>query len=1392
MSADSRRRLLPLAVPLFLVGLFALLVRGQGTPAAADPRADCATVVVPLVRQYCLACHSTRVKKGRLDLERLVTAPAPHKDVKNWQQVLEQLEAGEMPPRKRRQPTPEERRRLITWVRRFLDAEAVARAGDPGRVPLRRLSNFEYDCTVRDLTGVDLRPTREFPPDGAAGEGFTNAAEALSDITPALLARYLAAAKDLAGHAVLLPDGFRFSPGKTRRDWTDESTAKLRAFYRAYASPDGRLAVLPYLAAAVRHRDGLLRGTTTVGDVAAREKLNPRYLAALWRALTDKAPSYPLDAIRSRWRTAAEADVPALAAEVAAWQAALWKTYKIGSYIRPEGAGYVENLTRQVPADPPAADSVPLRVTLKPAPGQRDVVLYLATRDLMPAGGGHVVWQRPRFEAAGKPALLLRDYAAFGPSFEVDCRRAFVGSARYLAAVVEAANHPKTRPEELAAKYRLDAAFLRRWIEVLGVDRLREGGAAPALPAVPLQLLAERTTPDKGRPAVRGWRKEGSDLPVLVTNASNRVEHIPGRVSPHGVAVHPLPQEFVAVAWKSPRAGAVRVAWRVTHAHPACGNGVAWWLEHRRRGRSAVLAGGTLDLGKEARPPARAVKVEKGDEIVLAVDARDGNHACDLTEIALTVTESEPPGRVWDLAADVADAVQAGNPHADRHGNRDTWSFVRGPSRGGVGKAASPIPPDSVLGRWRRAAADPARQGEAAALAGQGETLLSGPRPAKATDADRALYGRLVTPDGPLFAGVALARLARSRGTGYGLPGERVGTHPAGRPADAASLVAAADSVTEVRLPAALFVGRAFVVEGRTDGAPGDRVVGFRVRTTPPDPGLRWGADGPVVASPAGKGYRELLRGCTAFRRVFPLFVCFPRVVPTDEVVSLKMFHREDEPLGRLFLDESARRRLDRLWAEHRFISRQPVLENAYLPQFIGFVTQDQPRSMVAHFEGQRPAFKQRADVFLKDEEVAVPRQLDGLLDFASRAYRRPLRGDEKKGLLGLYQTIRAKGAGHDEAFRGVLARIFLAPPFLFRIEKAPPGTEPRPVDDWELASRLSYFLWSSMPDGELRRLAAAGRLHEPKVLEAQARRMLRDDRLRALAIEFGTQWIHIRGVDQLKEKNETLFPTFDARLRKDIYEEAVFFFQDLFREDRPVARILDADYTYLNENLARHYGIPGVRGPAWRRVEGVRKYGRGGVLALASVHARQSGASRTSPVLRGNWVVETLLGEKLPRPPAGVPVLPDVPGGTDRLTTREMVERHVSAPSCAACHVRIDPFGFAFEKYDPIGRLRDREAGGLPIDCRARLRDGTEFEGLDGLRTYLLTKKKGVVERLFCRRLLGYALGRATTLADTALIDRMAAELDRHEGRVSAAVLTLVRSPQFRMIRGGKAADDD
>ena len=246
------------------------------------------------------------------------------------------------------------------------------------------------------------------------------------------------------------------------------------------------------------------------------------------------------------------------------------------------------------------------------------------------------------------------------------------------------------------------------------------------------------------------------------------------------------------------------------------------------------------------------------------------------------------------------------------------------------------------------------------------------------------------------------------------------------------------------------------------------------------------------------------------------------------------------------------------------------------------------------------------------------------------------------------------------------------------------------------------------------------------------------------------------------------------------MYEETVRFFEDMFRNDGSILDVLDADHTFLNEALARHYGIKFEErsGQSWQRVSGVRAYGRGGILGMATFLTSQSGASRTSPILRGNWLSETLLGEKLPRPPAGVPQLPEeVPTG---LTARQLIERHSSVPECAKCHARIDPFGFALEQYDVLGRIRSDS-----VDTKTTLPGGEEIEGVAGLRNYLLTQRRNDVIRQFCRKLLGFALGREVQLSDEPLIAEMLNRLKKNGYRFNVAVEAVVTSSQFRKIRG-------
>jgi hypothetical protein len=360
----------------------------------------------------------------------------------------------------------------------------------------------------------------------------------------------------------------------------------------------------------------------------------------------------------------------------------------------------------------------------------------------------------------------------------------------------------------------------------------------------------------------------------------------------------------------------------------------------------------------------------------------------------------------------------------------------------------------------------------------------------------------------------------------------------------------------------------------------------------------------------------------------------------------------------------------------------------------------------------------------------------------------------------------------HATAVRMMIARVLVAPAFLYRGEKAAPGPKASPVNDWELATRLSYFLWSSAPDSELRELAASGKLRDS--LAAQANRMLRDARVRRLATEFGCQWLHVRDVGTLDEKSERHFPTF-LGLRGDMQEEAVRFFIDLFQENRSVLSLLDADHSFVNGALATHYALDS-KNADWQRIDGLRDKGRGGILGFAATLSKQAGASRTSPILRGTWLSEVILGDKLPIPPKGVPVLPEeAPAG---LTERQLTERHSRDERCAGCHKRIDPFGYALEGFDAIGRARQ-------ADTRTVLPDGTQIGGLVDLRNYLLTTRRDDFLRQFSRKLLGYALGRSVQLSDKPLINTMVARLNASQWQIGTVIELIVRSPQFGEIRG-------
>ena len=1385
------------------VSLLALTMALWPAGASADGKDDHFELQIrPLLSQFCLNCHSTEKQKGDLDLEQVATLDGMRRHPKIWQQVWAQMNDGEMPPKEKPQPSAEEKSRLMTWVRGSLDAIALESAGDPGPVVLRRLSNAEYTYTIRDLTGVaSLDPAREFPVDGAAGEGFTNTGQSLV-MSPSLVTKYLDAAKDITNHAVLLPHGIRFSPSTTRRDWTEEILAEIRAFYSKFTvvggvetvtqqgialdkNKGGSLPLEPYLAASLACR-GEGQG---VAAVAGQQGLSAKYLGSLVQLLNGSGPSPLLDGLRARWRVATPADLPGMVAEIAEWQKTLWKFSSVGHIGKVGGPkAWMEAVTPLVAQQ---------EVRLKPAApaGADEAVIYLVTGDAGDgAAGDWAVWQQPKLVLPGRPPILLRDVRGVVAGLTARRERILAGTARALAAAAAAgAAEGKADLNALAQQHGVAVEVLQGWFDYLGIN----SGSGIQIDHLP------HPVPQSGNfDFVKGW--DAPDLPALLANSSDQPVRVPGNLKPHGVAVHPSPKLAIAVGWRSPVAAVMRVEATVTDVHLDCGNGVTWSLELRRGSLRQKLAEGVTEGGKPAvSGPLEAVAVQPGDLVSLVIGPRGEDHTCDLTDLELKLTTSGDAPQEWSLTRDVSGNILAGNPHADSAGHEGVWHFYTEPVSGlPVGPV---IPAGSLLARWQ--AAQPAAEKQSLAEALQ--TLLTSPAP-PAGSPEAVLYATLTSLTGPLGSGALTGDApAGDASSTWGTDPALFGKPPAGSAGDAASLWVQAPSVIEVRLPAELAAGSELVATGALDPVAGkEGSVQFQVLATKPaaSSGLRpggttvadapglWSSNNqtvsfgtPIVVNEGSAARQRMVAACDEFRQMFPAALCYTKIVPVDEVVTLTLFHREDGHLARLLLDDSQKAQLDRMWDELHFVSQDALTLVDAFEQLWQFATQDADPSA---FEPMRKPILDRAAAFRQQLEDREPGHLGAVLEFADRAYRRPLVDREKAELQGLYRKLREQELPHGDAIRLTLARVLVGPAFLYKVEKPAPGREAAPVSDAELANRLSYFLWSSQPDAELRSVAASGKLHEPEQLSAQTQRMLRDPRMRRMATEFACAWLHIHGFDSLDEKSERHFPEFTA-LRGSLYEESIRFFTDFFQENRPVLDLLDADYTFLNEALAKHYGIPGVAGEEWRRVDGVRKFSRGGILGLGATLAKQSGASRTSPILRGNWVAEALLGDKLPRPPKDVPLLPE-DESTGSLTVRQLTEKHSSDPRCAGCHLRIDAFGFALESFDAIGRWREKDSAGRSIDTLAKTMDGTVLSGMEGLRGYLLTKRREAFLRQFCRKLLGYSLGRSVQLSDEPLLEAIQKQLIAGDFRINTVLGMIVGSRQFREIRGRDATFEE
>jgi hypothetical protein len=411
-------------------------------------------------------------------------------------------------------------------------------------------------------------------------------------------------------------------------------------------------------------------------------------------------------------------------------------------------------------------------------------------------------------------------------------------------------------------------------------------------------------------------------------------------------------------------------------------------------------------------------------------------------------------------------------------------------------------------------------------------------------------------------------------------------------------------------------------------------------------------------------------------------------------------------------------------------------------------------------------------------EETSCARKI--VANLARRAFRRNLIDDaEVDGLMAFYDRGRKEG-DFEAGIQQVVARVLVAPRFVFRMEDEPAGLKDGAayrVDDASLASRLSFFLWSSMPDDELLDLAAKGRLKDPVVLEQQTRRMLKDPKSRALIDNFAGQWLYLRDLSSVTPVTKD----FDDNLRQAFRRETELLFDSIVREDRSIVTILDADYTFVNERLARHYGMAGIRGDYFRRVSLDAASPRRGLLGHGSFLTVTSIATRTSPVMRGKWILQNLLGAPPPSPPPGVEVnLEADPKAKKPNTLRERLELHRTQPVCASCHKIMDPLGFSLENFDLIGKWRETD-GGAAIDSTGTLVDGTPVSGVADLRKALLGRTDTFVTATM-ERLMTYALGRPVEYSDMPAVRGIVREAAKNDYRFSSMIVGVVKSPAFQM----------
>jgi hypothetical protein len=563
-----------------------------------------------------------------------------------------------------------------------------------------------------------------------------------------------------------------------------------------------------------------------------------------------------------------------------------------------------------------------------------------------------------------------------------------------------------------------------------------------------------------------------------------------------------------------------------------------------------------------------------------------------------------------------------------------------------------------------------------------------------------------------------------------------------------------------------------------------------------------------LLAEPNGKAFETWKAGVIHFARLLPQ-VSQREAAPSDRdpipfpfentyntpernyFHTAVKYHRDDAFLYNYLLDEAAQERLDQAWSDllgsfeyHDILLR--FTAEKYKLDLEGHTVANFNNAWLDHLPADAGQYVRRLrDDYLKikqDLHSAQSRHLDEVFDFVSRAWRRPLHADEKLRLNAFYHEQREREKlDHTQAMRAILTRVLVAPEFLYRAERTSDGQATPALKSHELASRLSFLVWSSLPDDELRRAAATGELSDPVVLAQQARRMLSDPKARRFATEFFGQWLGFYQFDRFRGVDAEKFPEFNERLRAALYDEAINFFEHVVRTERPVQEILFADYAFLNDELARHYAIENLSlSSASSRVENMAASHRGGLMGLGAVLAVTSAPLRTSPVKRGDWILRRVLDTPVPPPPANAGSIAADDSPADGKTVRQRLEAHRSDASCVNCHTRIDPLGFALEHYDLLGRWRETYRNGDAIDDAITFGDGPKIAGPEGLRVYLRDHQNQFYRTLITK-LLAYSLGRGELASDRALVEKMSAKVRSGEGSMADLVMEIVQSRQFR-----------